>query len=287
LALAANNSVSEHVGGATAEWAMTSRQTALLIAVVLVGTGAAWYEHLHAAGFKQQIEALRARELSPESKAALVLERDGAWADLKRVAAQTAELQTARADLLKLRGEATVLRRETRGNDRPGGAKMAGNDPAEGGVAPATLATLASNVASLKEALQKAPAQQVPELCFLEEQDWIKAARDAKLDTDEDVVKSLSRARTLAKERWIPMLAKALRGFVEANNGQLPTALTQLEPYFDQPVEDSIFERYEIIKTGDSRDLKPGQMIIKEKDRLTRHDSVFRLGLQGWGSNTL
>ncbi len=81
-------------------------------------------------------------------------------------------------------------------------------------------------------------------------------------------------------------MSKALEGFVEANHGQLPTALTELGPYLDQAVDGSMFDRYEIIKTGDSRGLKPGEMIIREKNRLTPHDSVFRLGLHGWGSNS-
>ncbi len=265
---------------------MTSKQTAFFISAAILGSSALFYEHQRGAGFEQQIEALRARQLSAESEEALARERDGARAQLKRVNAEAVQLQAGCADLLKLRGETTVLRRETRGDGTLGAANVAVGESAEGGVPAATLATLASRVASLKEALQKAPAQQVPELCLLEEQDWIKAARDAKMDTEEDVVKSLSRARTLAKEKLIPMMNRALQGFVEANNGQLPMALTQLEPYFDQAVNDSIFDRYELIKTGDSRDVKLGEMVIREKDRLTPHDSVFRLGLHGWGSNS-
>jgi hypothetical protein len=40
------------------------------------------------------------------------------------------------------------------------------------------------------------------------------------------------------------------------------------------------------MKTGDSRPLGPGDMVIREKDRLTPHDSVFRMGMHGWGSNS-
>ncbi len=252
---------------------------------MLLGISAVWYGHRRAADLRQQLEALQARAPTAESEASLTRERDGARTEARRISAQVVELQAACADLLKLRGEATTLRRETRGNGGLGAASAAGSDPGDSGVAPATLATLASNVASLKEALQKAPAQQVPELSLLEEQDWIKAARDAKMDTEDEVVKSLSRARTLAKERWIPMLSKALQDFVDANSGQLPTALTQLEPYLGQAIDGSMFERYELVRTGDSRDLKPGDMVIRERDRLTPHDSVFRLGLHGWGSN--
>jgi hypothetical protein len=173
---------------------MTSKQKAFYVAAVLVGSRVVLYEHLRTAGFQQQIEALQARELSPESQAELARERDSAQAELERVTAEAVELRSARADLLKLRGEATILRREARGHDRLSEANVTGGEPAEGGVTPATLATLASNVAAIKDALKKSPAQQVPELSLFEEQDWIKAARDAKMDTEEDVVKSLSRA---------------------------------------------------------------------------------------------
>jgi hypothetical protein len=186
---------------------MTWKLTAFYTAAVVFGTGLIWHEHSRAAAFQQQIEALRDQEPSPESEAALAHERDDARAKLQRVAAEAADLKAGRADLLKLRGEVTTLRRETRGDNRLGPADVAGSEPVAGGVPPATLATLASNVASIKQALQNSPAQQVPELCLLEEQDWIKAARDAKMGTEQEALKTLSRARTLAKERLIPMMS--------------------------------------------------------------------------------
>jgi hypothetical protein len=265
---------------------MTLKQIVLLVACVLLGTSAAWHAHRRADALREQIKALQTGQMTPEDEAALTEERDRARAETQRIAAEAVELRAASADLLKLRGEVTLLRREARGDGQLGGGGVAGGQGANDGVSPATLATLASNVASLKQALQKAPAQQVPELCLLEEQDWIKAAREAKMDTEDGVLKSLSRARTLAKERLIPMMSQALHGYVEANNGQLPSAITQLGPYFHEAVDASIFERYELIKTGDSRELKPADMVIQEKNRLTPHDSVFRLGMHGWGFNS-
>jgi len=262
---------------------MTLKQIVFLVACVLLGTVVACHEHRRAEGFQEQIEVLRAGQMTPEDEVALTGERDKARAEIQRIAAEAAELRAASADLLKLRGEVTLLRRESRGESQSRGGPGPDGQGAEDGVFPATLATLASNVASLKQALQKAPAQQVPELALLEERDWIKAARDAKMDTEDGVLKSLSQARTLAKERLIPMMSQALHGYVEANNGQLPSAITQLGPYFDESVDASIFERYELLKTGDSRELKPADMVIQEKNRLTPHDSVFRLGLYGWG----
>ncbi len=260
------------------------KQTTLFILLLFAGMIAIWRAHLRAAGFQNQIEVLEVQEPSPRWKAALAREHDEARAELKRVTAESEKLKSASADLLKLRGEATALRSERRGL-QAASTRGVGAQPADEGVPTTTLESLVSNVTALKAALQKAPEQQVPELAFLEEQDWIKAAREAKMDTEEDVAKSLGHARTLAKEKWIPMLSTALLGYVKANNGQLPTALTQLEPFLDQPVDPSIFDRYELIKTGDSGTLKPGDMVIRERNRLTSYDSIFRLGLFGWGSN--
>jgi hypothetical protein len=51
-----------------------------------------------------------------------------------------------------------------------------------------------------------------------------------------------------AELRVLDVLGDALRKYGVANNGQFPHELSQLSPYFRSPIENSILERYEIVR---------------------------------------
>ena len=58
----------------------------------------------------------------------------------------------------------------------------------------------------------------------------------------------MSSARGNAELRVLDILHGALRQYGQANNGQFPSALSQLSPFFRSPVEDAILDRYEIVR---------------------------------------
>ena len=55
----------------------------------------------------------------------------------------------------------------------------------------------------------------------------------------------------------------ALNRFVEANSGKLPTDIAQLKPFFPIAVEDAVLQRYELLRSGNVKD-------VAETDRFFR-----------------
>src|SRR5204862_4048111 len=101
----------------------------------------------------------------------------------------------------------------------------------------------------LHQHLEQMPDKKIPELQLLTENDWLSAAKEAKFDADTDIRKALSNLRKLAKDR-LP-IDSALSSFTRANNGQLPTDLSQLKPYFtsdlDDATLDAVLARYKLL----------------------------------------
>jgi len=81
------------------------------------------------------------------------------------------------------------------------------------------------------------------------------------------VRKSLSTLRTLAKTKFGRLLRPALLKYTEANHGDLPTDLLQLKPFFTEPVDDALLQRYEMVATGNTGDpgFDPFKRLVREK----------------------
>jgi hypothetical protein len=92
------------------------------------------------------------------------------------------------------------------------------------------------------------PEEKIPELRFLSEDDWI-AEVDDPLVTDEDYRSAMYALRADADCEFARRAFRALRQYAQINNGQFPTDLSQLKPYFESPIDDAILQRYEIVPT--------------------------------------
>jgi hypothetical protein len=106
------------------------------------------------------------------------------------------------------------------------------------------------------------------------------------LDTEDDYLRALANLRSTGEFKCITsMLNPALTQYAQANNGQFPTDIAQLKPYFPSPVEDAILERWEIaptntVKTGDF-----GDPIITQKKAVDEDfDLRYAVGLKGFAS---
>ena len=147
-------------------------------------------------------------------------------------------------DLLRLRGQVGRLNRDVRELTR-----LMASDPATGSNALATAEEVWSERANhLKQWLEANPAGKIPELQFLGEQDWIDSIYPNTLSSDEECRRAMSIVRANAESRVLDILAGALRNYSKANNGQFPSALSELSPYFRSPVDEAILERYEIVQ---------------------------------------
>jgi hypothetical protein len=133
-------------------------------------------------------------------------------------------------------------------------------------------------VARLKQWSEQHSAAAIPEFCYLTQSDWLNATKTINLETDADFRRALSRLRDDAKGQFANMLPKALVVYTSAHDGQLPTDISQLQPYFASPVDNAIFERYRLVHTGkvDSLD----EPLVTEKARVDEdYDSLVSIAI--------
>jgi hypothetical protein len=85
------------------------------------------------------------------------------------------------------------------------------------------------------------------------------------------------------------MLQQALRGYAKANDGMLPTDLSQLKPYFEKPVDDAILRRYSMLQTGKASDVPQGQYIVAETAPPVddEYDTVYKVSMNGINSSSV
>jgi len=188
-------------------------------------------------------------------------------------------------ELLKLRGEVARLRQELGDSARPGaGATGSGDDPAMA----AALKTWATRVGQLKQRLEQMPNKKIPELQFATDKDWFDAVKSVKqLETEADYRQAFDDLRRNVKNEFARMLQQALRGYAGANDGMLPTDLSQLNPYFDKPVDDAVLRRYSLLQTGkvsDATDFLVAETAPPVDDE---YDTVHKISINGVSTSSV
>jgi hypothetical protein len=178
----------------------------------------------------------------------LLEDRDQASNKLAAVQANMRQAQDNLSELVRLRAEVTKLRADSRELAQlkaKEGATQSDNTSTSPAKSPQEL------VSELRAKLAQAPAESIPELQFLTEQDWLNAVKGMqRLETDSDMRRALSTLRSSAKKGFAEMTRTALVNYVQANNGQSPTDLRQLTPYFATAPDAAVLQRYEIAQPG-------------------------------------
>jgi len=243
---------------------MTTMQKTLIAATLAAALGTGVYENRRASAMRAEVERLEQQQAPLlEQVNGLKRERDQAAARHVALQQENEGLRQTLAEVPKLRGEVARLR--TTQKEAKAAADM--NDP--------TVKQMLAYKAQAEEIaryLERMPDKQIPELKLLTDVDWLTATKEAKLESDADVRRTLSRLRGLAKNR-LP-LASGLNAYINANNGQLPGDLSQLKPYItsrlgDTALEDgaldAILQRYALLHTGTVNDFPQGTWIIAER----------------------
>jgi len=194
-------------------------------------------------------------------------------------------------EVLKLRGEVARLREDSRELAR---LKAAGTrsapTPAIDNSLDAAAQNLALRAGQLRERLQNAPQMQIPEMQFLTERDWLNAGGSVKqLENDDDYRRALGSLRSRAKGVFGGMMQQAVRQYVGANGGTLPTEMAQLQPYMNPPADPALLDRYAIVAGGTLSDAQRGTTIITEKAPPldNEFDSHFEFSLNSSYSHTV
>jgi hypothetical protein len=254
--------------------------TVTLVAVVVAGI----YKTRRVSGLRDQVQTLEQQQVPLTERIGLLSrERDDATGQMAALRQENERLRQTEREVSRLRGEVTRLQ----SLERLAQSKIMAPDTSD----PFSQSVLAltARARELYQHLEQLPETKIPELQFLTEHQWLDAARDAELQSDAGVRKALSKLRSLAKQSFAPRISSALDAYLAANQGQLPTELLQLQPYFKAPVDESILQRYELLRTGNVKDLPNGTWVVSEKRPVDRdYDSHLYIAPNGrtgsWGT---
>ena len=246
---------------ATKAVAMTALQKALLSTIVVASVVAPLViQHQAQARLHDQEEAARQQTAQ---LAKLRQENDGLSNRLAQTIASAALSQDQRNELLKLRSEVGLLRKQAQELAQ----SKAGNSTSGKVLLASTEKLWATRVDQLKEWLEDNPSEKIVELQFLTDHDWVNSIYPHTFEAPEDYRQAMSTVRAIAESRIMNKLHAAFQQYARASNGQLPTDLSQLKSYLDSPIADAILQRYEIVAaTNLVRELQThGDWVITQK----------------------
>jgi RNA polymerase sigma factor (sigma-70 family) len=259
---------------ATKTIAMTTLQKTLFIAALTAAVGTGIFEARQKSQLQSQVQSLQQQQAPlADQIQRLQREREDATNQLAGLLAENAQFKSNsnEDELLKLRSEITQLH---------GTQLKTADDPFT-----QSVLALAARARELKQHLEQMPDKSIPELLTLDENDWLTAAKDAKFNTDIDIRKAFQKLRSIAKNK-LPMGA-ALSAFANSNNGQLPSDISQLKPYLnmqlgntlDDATLTAILGHYYLLSNG-SPDQPSNAWIIAEKAPVDKdYDSRAKFGL--------
>lgn len=221
--------------------AMTALQKALVTAAVATAVGTGIFQARQSITLRDQVSALQQQQ-APLLAQIEQLSRNYAEATnrLAIIGYENERLNSNTRELLRLRGEVPRLRADSQELARLKGGHS--NDDEVLGDK-----TLLEKVRLLKERLEQTPKEKIPEIQFLILQDWITAAAECKLDSDDDFRAAFADLRGRGESAFLQMASTALSKFLATNDGQFPTEVAQLKACFDKPPSDEILERYKIV----------------------------------------
>jgi len=233
----------------------TSRQITLVAAgLMLFALCAVFCEVRLGARQRDALHAARARH-------------DALTAQLERLHRESAAAEEA----LTTARQALVAQEKKIGENRDGSTSAIGDE---------TNAWLA-RLQEVRDVMAQHPEVGIPELSLLSDREWLRIAKDAQFETPEQIRKSLAALRNAAKEQFAVRLASALGKYLRASGGQLPPTALTLAGYFTEPVDLAIFQRYEVVRTGNVSDLPDRTLsVIREKAPVDK-DYDSRYGVDG------
>jgi len=104
-------------------------------------------------------------------------------------------------------------------------------------------------VIHLKQIFADNPSEAVPELKYLTDAAWLDQVDYYRNGSDPDERQAMSSARSAAQVEFSMKLFEALQAYSKKNNGQFPGAVSELGPYFESPVDNSVLENWTILPT--------------------------------------
>jgi hypothetical protein len=210
-------------------------------------------------------------------------------------ARQRDQLTALRQTAAQLASEATRLRqsRDATARELEAAERQLAALPAVARTSPdltparrAEMTAWLGRVKELRRLFEANPSQQIPEMRFLTDQDWLRAAKNARLDSDDERRRALAAVRSAAVGNFMPQLSAALRKFVKASPGDAPT-MGALAAFLDSPADTSLVDRYAVDKTGGAApQWRVQQKLAIDPDYDGRHYVSAYADGRGYGSGT-
>lgn len=265
----------------TVVFAATTLQKALVGAIVTVTLGTGIYQVRRAAVLETELQTLQ-QAAARSNQQLEQLRRDRATRQIAALAAENEQLNRNNAELIRLRGENARLRTVTQELIQLQTTYIAALTARTNELEHAVKAWLAK-VDKLKKLLEQMPEKNIPELQHLKDNDWLRIAENATLDTDANIAKALSDLRETAKQQFTFVIRKALEKYCRAHAGQLPEDVSLLHPYLEPATEARVLQRYTMLKTGNISDLQPREPVIAEKGPVDEgYDTLMQIGVHGF-----
>jgi len=267
--------------------AMTTLQKIAITATITAAVGVAIYQTRQGSQAREQLRiAQQSEQPLKDEVRRLSEERDDAARQLTAAREQNESLRANLEGLPKLRGEVARLRESGRELAQlKAVADTTGSDPGLDNA----FKTWAVRATRLRQRLEQATDQRIPEMQFLTEKGWFDAVKELKqLETENDYQQAASNLRNIAKGEFVRLMQNALRAYTDANQGQLPQDLAQLKPFFGQPVDDSLLQRYKLLQTGSLADVPKSEYLVADIAPLVdeEHDATFKFSINGINSHT-
>jgi RNA polymerase sigma factor (sigma-70 family) len=240
-ALAGTTIATTATATATKAIAMTTLQKTIITATIVTAVGTGLYEARQASNLQTQVQMLQQQQAPlAEQLDQVTRERDDAKRQLAVIPDDDKRLKRDAAELLRLRGEVERLRKSSQELAKSNGADA--EDPTQ-----IETKSWLGRVNQVKQRFEQNPGSKIPELQFLLAQDWLDATKGNYLQTEDDYRKAMAGLRLQAATRFGMVAQGALSRYAEANNGQFPTDLSQLQPYFKTPADSAVLQGYQII----------------------------------------
>ena len=261
---------------ATKVIAMTTIQKAIIGATLAAAVGAGIFEARQASQLSKQNQALQQQQASLAGQIRrLQQERDNMMDQLSALQAENLQLNSNsnETELLKLRGEVTQLK---------AAEAQKANNPTE-----AAAQAWADRVAQLKQRLEQTPNVKIPEFKYLTDDNWLNAAKNP-LVADADYRRAFATLRSAGENQFIIQMQTALANYLKQNNGQFPSDVSQLKPFFETAPDDAMLQRYTVVPASFIPNMvMGGDSLITVKNPIDEeYDALWALGPQGFGNTT-
>lgn len=158
--------------------------------------------------------------------------------------------------------------------------------PLEGDAPDNLIGPWLSRVARLRQQLIDHPELGIPELRWVTDQDWLDVAR-SEITSNDDVRRALAKLRAVGTQKFSQIGATALKKYADANHGAFPTDLNELQPFFENPADAAVLERYAIIPQNQVPFVQiPGEQLITQSSQVDpKYDVCMIMGPMGTGAS--